>query len=413
MTFPAFIRANAPFLAAGVLLSFTSSYGQTFFIAIFAGEIRGAFGLSNGAWGGIYTLGTTVSAVAMVWAGALTDRFRVRVLGGWVAVLLALACVAMAAVPVWWALVPVIVALRLLGQGMMSHLSVVAMARWFVATRGRALSVSSMGFALGQAVLPVLFVALMGSFGWRALWLLAAVLSLAAAPVLMRLLAAERTPQSVAQTTQSEGMDGRHWRRAEVLRHWLFWAMVPALLGPPAWGTALFFHQVHLTEVKGWPLAGYVALLPLYTATSVAATFATGAAIDRFGTARLMPLYLIPFGVAFALMWEAQSLWGAAAALAVFGIATGAQSTLPSAFWAEFYGTRHLGAIKAMAAAVMVFGSAIGPGITGWAIDLGVDFPRQMIAIAAYYAITCAVVGAAILRARRGLPAREVDVTGA
>ena len=43
---------------------------------------------------------------------------------------------------------------------------------------------------------------------------------------------------------------------------------------------------------------------------------------------------------------------------------------MASAFWAEFYGTRHIGAIKAMAAALMVFGSAIGPGLTGALIDL-------------------------------------------
>ena len=43
-------------------------------------------------------------------------------------------------------------------------------------------------------------------------------------------------------------------------------------------------------------------------------------------------------------------------------LTTGANSTLPNAFWAEFYGTAHMGSIKAMAAAIMVFGSAIGPG---------------------------------------------------
>ncbi len=72
---------NAAWLGAGVLLTFLSSFGQTFFISVFAGEIRAAFGLSHGAWGGLYSLGTLVSAVVMIWAGGLTDVFRVRVWG--------------------------------------------------------------------------------------------------------------------------------------------------------------------------------------------------------------------------------------------------------------------------------------------------------------------------------------------
>ena len=49
MSFARFLRDNAPFLSVGVLLTFVSSFGQTFFISVFAGEIRAEFGLSHGA----------------------------------------------------------------------------------------------------------------------------------------------------------------------------------------------------------------------------------------------------------------------------------------------------------------------------------------------------------------------------
>ena len=91
-----FLVDNATWLATGVLLTFLSSFGQTFFISVFAGEIRSEFGLSHGAWGGLYTLGTTLSAIVMIWAGGLTDIFRVRVLGPMVLAGLVLAAVAMA-----------------------------------------------------------------------------------------------------------------------------------------------------------------------------------------------------------------------------------------------------------------------------------------------------------------------------
>ena len=403
MPFIAFLRINAPWLCAGFLLAFLSSFGQTFFISVFAGEIRADFDLSHGAWGGIYTLGTSASAVAMLFAGGLTDRFRVRSLGAVVLVLLALACLFMAVNRSVWALPLVIFALRFSGQGMTSHISIVAMARWFVASRGRALAIAALGFSLGEATLPVGFVALMRLFDWRLLWVLAATVVLAALPLLLLLLRHERTPQSHAETSHAAGMRGRHWTRRAALQDRLFWLLVPALLGPPAFGTAFFFQQVHLAEVKGWAHVGLVALFPIYTVTSVLMMLASGWAVDRWGTGRLLPLYQLPLALFFVLMSGADTLAAASPIMVLMGLTTGAQATIPSAFWAEFYGTRHIGSIKAMAAAVMVLGSALGPGITGALIDAGIAFPQQMIGIGLYLIGAAALVRIAMLRARAAL----------
>jgi MFS family permease len=405
MSFIHFVRANWLFLLAGFTLTVTSSYGQTFFISLFAGQIMADFGLSNGQWGGIYTLGTTASAITMVWAGTLVDRFRVRALGTLVLLALAAACLFMAAVPNAALLVLTIFFLRLFGQGMSSHLAVVAMARWFVASRGKALSIASMGFAVGQAVLPVIFVALMMTWHWRALWVVAGGIVLLTVPLMTALLRQERTPQSMAKDEQAAGMNGLHWTRGQVLRHPLFWLMVPALLGPPAWGTALFFQQVHMTAIKGWPLAGFVALFPIYTGVIIAATFATGWGLDRIGTARLVPFYMLPFAVGFALMAGAGSLFAAGIALLVLGVGQGMQSTLPAAFWAEFFGTQHIGSIKAAAAGIMVFGSAIGPGISGFLIDQGIDFPQQMWGYSVYFVFAALVATIGVTGAQKSLSA--------
>ncbi|MBT8412636.1 MAG: MFS transporter, partial [Octadecabacter sp.] len=190
----AFIRTNAPFLATGALLSLLSSFGQTFFISIFGGEIRETYGLSNGDWGLIYMIGTGASAVAMVFAGGLADRFRVRQLGITAVLLLGLSCMLMALNPLA-ALLPVSVFfLRFFGQGMTTHVATVAMARWFIATRGRALAVAAMGFMLGEATLPLLMVWLKQRVDWHLIWIGCAFFCLAMAPVLFRLLRLERTP---------------------------------------------------------------------------------------------------------------------------------------------------------------------------------------------------------------------------
>ena len=399
-----FLLDNAPFLAVGMLLTFLSSFGQTFFISIFAGEIRETFSLSHGQWGGLYMIGTSASAVVMIWAGSLTDHFRVRSLGPVILLGLACACVAMALNP-YAALLPVVIfALRFFGQGMTSHIAVIAMARWFVAQRGRALAIAGLGFSIGEALLPLAFVSLMTVIDWHLLWIVGAGLCLLGGPLLFWLLGRERTPQSLAQSQSNTGMEGRHWRRAEALRHPLFWCMVPAVLGPSAFITAFFFHQVHLAGIKGWSHVEFVAFFPLYTGTSIAAMVAAGWALDRFGTPRLMPFYQLPLAAGFLTLAFSTTPLGLALAILCLGLATGANATLPNAFWAEFYGTAHIGAIKALATAVMVLGSAIGPGLTGLLIDLGLGLEKQFLGVAAFFVLTSALMGWSVRRAARSLP---------
>jgi MFS family permease len=329
-------------------------------------------------------------------------------------VLLAMACLSMALVPAAWALPLVIFALRFTGQGMTSHIAVVAMSRWFVATRGRALSIATLGFAAGEAFLPIVFVFLLGFVDWRLLWVVAAMIALCGIPVLLALLRRERTPQSISEGSETIGMEGRHWRRNEALRHWLFWLMVPALLGPPAFNTAFFFQQVHFAEVKGWTHLQLVAMFPIYTGTAIAAMLLSGWALDRVGTARLLPFYQLPMVAAYLLFATAASPAMALGGLLFLAVTTGANTTLPNAFWAEFYGTRHLGSIKAMAAAVMVLGSALGPGITGALIDLGVGIEAQYVGVAVYFVAASALMAVGIRRARPLLPepATGISATG-
>ena len=391
MAFFDYIRANASFLAVGALLTFTSSFGQTFFISVFAGEIREDFGLSHGAWGSIYGIGTALSAIVMLWSGALTDFFRVRRLAVFVLIGLAMACLAMAVNPFIWMLPIVVFALRLFGQGMSSHLATVAMARWFVATRGRALSIATIGYAIGEAALPVTFVFLLGFASWRSLWVLAAALALMALPLVVRLLRQERTPQSIAEETSSVGMRSRHWTRIDTLRHWLFWMMFPALVGPAAFVTAFFFLQVHIAEEKGWEHINLVALFPIYTAFTTVSMLVFGWAIDRYGSRRLLVIWQVPIAFGFFMMANADTLWSASLALILISLTSGANATVPAAFWAEHYGTKHLGAIKALALAVMVLGSAIGPWICGAAIDIGHPFPDQMWLIGLWFLLVSAI----------------------
>ena len=380
-----FIRDNARWLAAGVLLTWSSSFGQTYFIALSSGHIRDAFGLSHASWGAIYTVGTLASAVMLIQAGRLADNFRIRTLALCVLVGFVGMCVAMASVAHWVMLIPVIFGLRFCGQGMMSHLALTAMGRWFRAQRGRAVAVASLGFAVGEGMLPLIFVTVSAAIGWRQSWVIAALLlALFTLPLTLVLLRQERTPQALADGYSATGIGGRHWSRQEALRHWLIWALLPGLAAPSFMITALFFHQVHLTEIKGWALTAYVALYPGYSLMTVSSNLATGIGIDKFGSARLLPVYLLPLAGGLAILGSASSFWMAPVALALVGASQGCAQAMIGALWPEYYGTRNLGAIRAMAVSTMVISSALGPGVSGWLIDRGVDLQVQCIWMAVY-----------------------------
>lgn len=393
-----FLKSNAEWLSAGALLAFVSSFGQTFFISVFAGEIRQSFDLSHGELGGLYSLGTTASAIFMVWAGGLADVYRVRILGPLVFLGLAVACVLIAISPNLAVLVFAIFCLRLFGQGMASHISQVSMARWYVATRGRALSIASLGFSIGEAFLPLCLVALLAVFDWRVLWLGCAIVIILLAPILRILMQQERTPKSVSKENKSVGLLGRHWTRRETLSHPLFWFVFPTLFGISAFVTAFFFHHVHFAQTKGWNHINVVSLFPAFSTAGIGAMLTAGWAVDRFGAYRLFPIFQLPITVAFVLMSFASTPTLAAVALVIMAITGGANAAVPSAFWAEVYGTNHLGGIRANVTAVMVLGSAFGPLVTGSLIDAGVSLDTQFLWISGYFTLSSASAAFGVAR---------------
>ena len=380
-----FIRSNIAWLLAGFILSLNSSFGQTFFISIFAGKIQAYFNLSHGDWGSIYMIGTLASAIVMIWAGTSSDIFRARSIGALVLVGLGLSTLLMALNPVVWLLPFLVFLLRFLGQGMLTHISSVSMSRWFISQRGKALAISNTGYALGEAFLPVLFTVLMLSYNWQNLWVVASVFCFLMIPLIWMILKNERTPQSLAKEVTAFGLLGKSWSRKEVITHPLFWLFFPAIIGPSACTTSFFFQQVYFAEVKGWTHLQLVALFPLYTLVSIVFSYVSGWALDKFGLDRIIPFYQIPLVFAFILFYFVSTQLGLALGLCFLAISAGANSTLPTAFWAEYYGTQYLGTIKALGTAIMVLGSAVGPGMTGFLIDWGFAIEKQYFIFGLYF----------------------------
>lgn len=385
-----FVRAHARLLAAGMVLTFSSAFGQTYFVALFAGFFRAEFGLSHGDYGGLYMIGTLASAATLIYAGALADRMSARKLGAAVLVGLGVISAAMAMVSSWVVLLAAFYGLRLLGQGMASHVSITAMARWFDAHRGRAISIAALGHPAAQAVLPLLAVASISFFGWRATWGLGAVFLIGVAlPLLLWLLGAEPRQAVEAASGRSGRLAGmRQWSRRQVLGDPLFYAIMAGVLAPPFIVTGVIFHQVHIVAVKGWTMAQFAAGFPVFAAVAVFAALAAGWATDIWGPRRLLPVYLVPqLAGLLGLAYGAGPVW-IFVYMACTGITMGFGTAFVNTLWVELYGQKNQGSIRAMAMAGMVFASALSPYILGVLIDNGIAVQTQMLWMALYAGLT-------------------------
>jgi MFS family permease len=370
-------------LLAGFLLALFSSFGQTFFIALFGAEIRGELGLSHGGFGMVYSSATLASGLLMLWLGALLDRVSLRAYAAIATAVLAGACVLLATVESTLLLLLALFGLRLSGQGMMSHASVTGMARAFGRNRGKAIALASLGHPAGEAVLPIVAVTAAIALGWRNVWWLAALIVTLAVVLILYTLPRGAAGAAPGRGASSE-VEPRSQTRGEMLRDPRFQLIAPALIAPAFIVTGLLFHQVHLTEVKGWDLSWFATGFVAYAMAATAAMVVAGALIDRFGAVRLMPLYLVPLTGACLSLGLGDHPLVAPVFLGLAGATSGAAVAVVTAMWAEVYGTGHLGAIRALAAAMSVVASALAPASMGWLIDAGITIEAIALGSTAY-----------------------------
>lgn len=365
------------------MLTFFSSFGQTFFISLSAGDIRAEYDLSHGEFGLLYMVATLASALTLPWLGKILDRVSPAKANLLIMPLLALGALGMAFSTHLILLVIVIYLLRLFGQGMMTQNALTATGRWFVARRGKAVSAVTIGHRAGEMVFPFIFVAVAGLVGWRSSWTISAIFILVIAlPLVTLLLAKDRENQSSEELSALAAM--RHWTRAEVVRDPLFWLMLMGILAPPFIGTTIFFHQVYLVELRDWSLPVFASAFSVMPVTTIIFILIAGPMIDRYSAVKLLPVFLVPLGLCCFVLGVFEAQWSAFVFFALLGVSYGFSSTLFGAIWPELYGTKHLGAIRAVTVSFAVFCTAAGPGLTGWLIDKGVSYPGQIMVMGIY-----------------------------
>ena len=368
-----FFLENFKWLLACSLMYFSSCFGQTFFISLYANEIRSFFQLSHGDWGSIYALGTLASAFMMLVLGGLVDKYEFKKLLILVFISLSILCFTMVLNSSLWILIGIIFGLRFFGQGMLFHLPSVAIGRWFGQNKGKATSISVLGFSLGEAIFPIIMTFIISFVGWKFSWSFGGVLLLLILPFIVILLKVERTPKSSRnQVIEQTGLNDKHWTR-KVLKFWLFWSVIIPLLITPIFSTAFFFYQMHLIDIKNFNVVKYFSIFPIYTISSMSALIFSGWFIDKLGVSKFLPYYLIPMALGLISFSIGDDYFYVFIGFIFLGITQGSAMTIGSTFWPNYFGTKNLGLFVSFNI-LYGFGTALGPVIVGQLLDLNISY---------------------------------------
>ena len=145
-----------------------------------------------------------------------------------------------------------------------------------------------------------------------------------------------------------------------------FYVVVAAVLAFSFIGTGLFFHQLHIASVKGWPLELLASAFVLFAALKVVTSLTVGTMIDRIGSVRLLPVMLTPLAVTLIAIAVSDAAIVPFVYLGFLGISVGILMPVMGSLWPELYGVAHLGAIRAMMVAMIALTSALSPAVFGW-----------------------------------------------
>ena len=374
----------------GFIFTFFSSFGQSFFLGIFNTSIRETLSITHGQFGSIYASATLCSSLLLIWVGKKIDDINIFRFAIYVTLLLSFSCFFFSKISSIVFLFIAIFLMRFSGQGMMSHTATTTVSRYFTKSRGRALSICWFGLSSAEFILPVLMVFLLSLTTWQNIWKVIALLILIFLPIasffLVRTVKLDTRESTEGEEFKEENI--KQWKRIEVIKDYKFYIVSMNMLAMPWIATGVFVYQSFITESKNWGPFVIAQSFMSYSVFSVITLLISGFLIDKFTSRKLLIFMNIPLFLSTFVIIYFDAQFTAFIFLGLIGISNGLANVLGSSTWAEVYGVKHIGSIKALTTALMVFSTAFGTALFGILIDIGFSIEKIAIISALYILIS-------------------------
>ena len=368
------ISINKKIIIFGFIFTFFSSFGQSFFLGLFNAPIRNELGITHGQFGNIYAIATIFSSVLLIWVGKKIDEYQIFYYSFFVIILLFLSSLFFSFINSIFLLAIGIFLMRFSGQGLMSHTSTTTISRFFEKSRGKALSTIWFGLSSAEFILPVFVTYFFVIYSWRTVWQGIAIIIILFLPiVIFNTIRSVKLESREKDQNPKINLKIKSWRRVEVIKDFRFYIVSLNMLAMPWVATGVFVYQSFITESKMWSIYTIPKAFMVYSITSIITLFFSGFLVDKFTSRKLIPLMNIPLLFAMLVLFYNKQEISAFIFLGLIGVSNGLANVLGSSTWAEIYGVKYIGSIKALTTALMVFSTAFGTAVFGTLIDRGYD----------------------------------------
>ena len=384
----------------GFIFTFFSSFGQSFFLGLFNSSIRETLSITHGQFGSIYASATLLSSFLLIWVGKKIDDINIFRFALYVTLLLAFSCFFFSKISSIVFLFIAVFLMRFSGQGLMSHTATTTISRFFTKSRGKALSIGWFGLSTAEFILPVLIVYLLTLTAWQNIWLFISVLILFFLPFISFALIKNLNFDSREDVNDQNFVEKeiKNWTRVEVLKDYRFYIVCLNMLAMPWIATGVFVYQSYITESKEWGEFVIAQSFMAYSVLSVITLLGSGFLIDKFTSRKLLIFMNIPLLISMLVLFYLDISISAFIFLGLIGISNGLANVLGSSTWAEIYGVKYIGSIKALTTALMVFSTAFGTALFGLLIDKG--FTIEQIAVISFVYIFLSLIALFVVRNR-------------
>ena len=363
----------------GFIFTFFSSFGQSFFLGLFNESIRNELNITHGQFGSIYASATLLSSIILIWVGKKIDDFDVLKFSFFVISLLAISTFTFSKINSITFLFIAILLMRFSGQGMMSHTASTTISRYFTNTRGKALSTGWFGLSTAEFLMPVTIIYALTIMDWRNIWIIISVSIILFLPLVSYFLVKEVKLSSREDDNEVAKENIKQWKRSEVIKDYRFIIIALNMLAMPWIATGIFVYQSFILSSKNWGEYTIAQSFMVYSIASVLTLFVAGYLIDKFTSRKLLIYMNIPFLISLLILIYFQSPVSSFFFLGLIGVSNGFANVLGSSTWAELYGVKFIGSIKALTTALMVFSTAFGTAFFGLMIDF--DFSIEQISM--------------------------------
>ena len=256
----------------------------------------------------------------------------------------------------------------------------------------RLLSAGWFGLSTAEFILPVLIVYMLTFTAWQNIWISISILTLVFLPLTSFFLIKKLDFDTREQlgSNDSEIKEIKQWKRIEVLKDYRFYIICLNMLAMPWIATGVFVYQSFITESKDWGTFVIAQSFMVYSILSVVTLLVAGFLIDKFTSRKLLIYMNIPLMISTLVLIFFNTPMTSFIFLGLIGISNGLANVLGSSTWAEIYGVKYIGSIKALSTALMVFSTAFGTALFGLLIDQG--YSIEQIAFVSFVYIFISII---------------------